>query len=87
VVLLLWNGLAEVQTIDDEYSSNNNDVYMSHAFSCIVYLLQECIRYNGLLSVMERSLKECIKALKGLVVMSPELERVAYSMYDNQVKN
>jgi dynein heavy chain len=46
---------------------------------------QECIRYNSLLSVMERSLKETVKALKGLVVMSPELEGVAYAMYDNQV--
>jgi dynein heavy chain len=35
---------------------------------------------------MDRSLKECIKALKGLVVMSPELEGVAYAMYDNQVR-
>ncbi len=49
-------------------------------------LTQECIRYNNLLTVMERSLKETIKALKGLVVMSPELERVAYAMYDNQVR-
>ncbi len=48
-------------------------------------LAQECIRYNTLLSVMERSLKETVKALKGLVVMSPELEAVAYSMFDNQV--
>lgn len=46
---------------------------------------QECIRYNALLAVMERSLKETVKALKGLVVMSPELEGVAYAMYDNQV--
>ncbi|GLI62391.1 hypothetical protein VaNZ11_005010 [Volvox africanus] len=48
-------------------------------------LTQECIRYNNLLAVMKRSLAETIKALKGLVVMSPELEGVAYSMYDNQV--
>ncbi|KAG2439747.1 hypothetical protein HYH02_010624 [Chlamydomonas schloesseri] len=48
-------------------------------------LTQECIRYNALLGVMKRSLGETIKALKGLVVMSPELEGVAYSMYDNQV--
>ncbi|KAJ9504717.1 hypothetical protein QJQ45_010696, partial [Haematococcus lacustris] len=48
-------------------------------------LTQECIRYNTLLGVMAQSLKETLKALKGLVVMSPELEGVAYSMYDNQV--
>ncbi len=34
---------------------------------------------------MQRSLGETIKALKGLVVMSPELEGVAYTMYDNKV--
>ncbi|GAX80571.1 hypothetical protein CEUSTIGMA_g8008.t1 [Chlamydomonas eustigma] len=48
-------------------------------------LAQECIRYNSLLEVMSKSLRETVKALKGLVVMSPELEAVAYSMYDNQV--
>ena len=49
-------------------------------------LAQECIRYNSLLEVMASSLRETTKALKGLVVMSPELEAVAYSMYDNQVR-
>lgn len=49
-------------------------------------LTQECIRYNTLLGVMDRSLKESVKALKGLVVMSPELEGVAFAMYDNQVR-
>eukprot|EP00798_Chlamydomonas_sp_ICE-L_P022533 gene22533-29660_t len=48
-------------------------------------LTQECIRYNNLLSTIARTLKETVKALKGLVVMSPELEAVAFSMYDNQV--
>ena len=49
-------------------------------------LTQECIRYNTLLGVMDRSLRESVKALKGLVVMSPELEGVAFAMYDNQVR-
>ena len=58
--------------------------------SCVPVLAaptQECIRYNSLLAVMSQSLRETTKALKGLVVMSPELEAVAYSMYDNQVRN
>lgn len=49
-------------------------------------LVQECIRYNNLLAVMQRSLVESGKALKGLVAMSPELEAVTLSMYDNQVR-
>jgi dynein heavy chain, axonemal len=48
-------------------------------------LTQECIRYNSLLSVMKRSLQDTIKAIKGLVVMSPELEAVSNSIFDNQV--
>ena len=48
-------------------------------------LTQECIRYNALLIVMRRSLQEGLKALKGLVVMSPELEAVTNSIFDNQV--
>lgn len=48
-------------------------------------LCQECIRYNSLLGVMRSSLRETLKALKGLVVMSPDLEAVAYALYDNLV--
>ena len=48
-------------------------------------LTQECIRYNSLLAVMKRSLQDTIKAIKGLVVMSPELEAVSNSIFDNQV--
>jgi len=48
-------------------------------------LSQECIRYNALLTVMSKSLAESIKALKGLVVMSDELEGVCDQVYNNQV--
>ena len=37
-------------------------------------LVQECIRYNALLVVMRDSLREGLKALKGLVVMTEQLE-------------
>ncbi|BBN11637.1 hypothetical protein Mp_5g13570 [Marchantia polymorpha subsp. ruderalis] len=48
-------------------------------------LTQECIRYNGLLSVMKRSLQDALKALKGLVVMSPDLEMLCNSIFLNLV--
>jgi len=50
-------------------------------------LVQEALRYNALLEVVAASLKESAKAVKGLVVMSPSLEAVSTSMYDNQVQN
>ncbi|XP_025097584.1 dynein heavy chain 1, axonemal-like [Pomacea canaliculata] len=48
-------------------------------------LAQEVIRYNKLLNTIHRSLSDLLKALKGLVVMSGELEEMAYSLYDNCV--
>lgn len=48
-------------------------------------LAQECIRYNGLLTVVAQTLRESLKALKGLVVMSPELEAVTDCIFDNRV--
>jgi dynein heavy chain len=48
-------------------------------------LLQELIRYNKLLEVMAISLVQIKKALKGIVVMSEELEKLANSLHDNQV--
>ena len=39
-------------------------------------LQQECIRYNKLLAVMKQTLSDVRKALKGLVVMSSELDEM-----------
>lgn len=50
-------------------------------------LVQECIRYNKLIEVMEVTLPDLLKALKGLVVMSQELEAIASSVAVNQVPN
>lgn len=49
-------------------------------------LVQEAIRYNALLDVLDSSLRSTLKALEGVVVMSPDLEKVANSLYDNQVR-
>ncbi|XP_071611851.1 dynein axonemal heavy chain 1 [Heliangelus exortis] len=48
-------------------------------------LVQEVIRYNKLLEVIVRSLNDLLKALKGLVVMSSQLEMMASSLYNNSV--
>uniref|UniRef100_A0A8B9CDG4 Dynein axonemal heavy chain 1 n=1 Tax=Anser brachyrhynchus TaxID=132585 RepID=A0A8B9CDG4_9AVES len=48
-------------------------------------LVQEVIRYNGLLEVIAQTLKDLLKALKGLVVMSSQLELMANSLYNNAV--
>jgi len=48
-------------------------------------LLQECIRYNRLVEEMQKTLPELQKALKGLVVMSGELEKIGNSIALNQV--
>jgi len=48
-------------------------------------LVQELIRYNKLLAIMATSLVSVKKALKGLIVMSEELELMATSLHDNQV--
>ncbi len=50
-------------------------------------LIQEIIRYNRLLNVIHRTLQDLLKALKGLVVMSQELEDMSNSLYNNQVPN
>jgi len=46
-------------------------------------LVQECIRYNGVIEEMQNSLKLLRKALKGFIVMSDELEKIANSLYSN----
>jgi len=48
-------------------------------------LVQEVIRYNKLLVVMARLLRDVQRALKGEVVMSEELDQLATSLFNNQV--
>lgn len=43
-------------------------------------LIQEMERFNVLLSVIRKSLQDLIKAIKGAIVMTPELETVALSL-------
>jgi len=46
---------------------------------------QEVIRFNNLLSEVHATLNSVLKALKGLVVMSTALEKMAGSLFNNQV--
>ena len=50
-------------------------------------LRQELIRYNRLTSVVRKSLVDLRKAIKGLVVMSNELEEVFDSMLNGRLPN
>jgi dynein heavy chain len=48
-------------------------------------LIQECMRYNRLLSTVQRSLKELRRALAGETVLSGELEEMQHSIERGQV--
>jgi dynein heavy chain len=48
-------------------------------------LVQEIVRYNRLLEVVKISLMNFKKAIKGIVVMSEDLEKMGNSLYNNQV--
>lgn len=48
--------------------------------------LQEASRFNNLVSVLRRSLAELARALKGLAVMSAELEAMSTALLNNQVR-
>jgi dynein heavy chain len=47
-------------------------------------LKQELIRYNRLMDTMRKSLKSIALAMKGLIVLSAELDEMATQMFNNQ---
>jgi hypothetical protein len=47
--------------------------------------LQELVRFNRLIEAIHSSLASLKKALKGLVLMSTDLEALGMSMYDGRV--
>jgi dynein heavy chain len=57
----------------------------SYEESMNTVLFQECVRYNRLLADMKVALVNVQKALKGEIVMSEELEKMANSIFDNLV--
>ena len=48
-------------------------------------LVQEVLRYNKLLFAIKSSLQDLLKAIKGLVVMSQQLETMSEKIFNNQV--
>ncbi len=48
---------------------------------------QECIRYNRVISTLRASLADIVKALRGEVVMTQELEELGASLYNNQARD
>ena len=63
-----------------------NKVYPTSYNECMNSVLyQECVRYNGLLSVMKVGLITVQKALKGEVGMSEKLEAMANAIFNNEV--
>ena len=60
-----------------------NNKGLLHCLSIV--LLQEQERYNKLVKVIDNSLDSLIKAIQGLVLMSPELDQMYTSFLKNQV--
>ncbi len=83
-VLKLISDLAEniPQSVDVgavKYKLRNDDNPLN------VVLVQELQRYNILLNVLRASLEQLEKGIKGLVLISPELEAVLSSLFENKV--
>lgn len=70
---------------DIEMVSEKYPVMYSNSMNTV--LRQELIRFNRLISVIKRTLRDMVKAVKGLVVMSSELEEVYRSLIIGKVPN
>ena len=75
--------LAKYGLFDNEQISLLYPVRYDESMNTV--LLQECIRFNKLIAAMQSSLPMLRKALKGLVVMSSDLESMGNSIYINAV--
>ena len=61
-----------LQTYSIKYEESMNTV-----------LIQELIRYNRLITVVNTTLQNLINAIEGIVVMNPELDKVFNSVLNN----
>ena len=76
---MIENIPAQVDVAALKYKFRNDDNPLT------VVLAQELGRYNILLNVLLSSLEQLEKGIKGFVVISPELENVLQSLYENKV--
>lgn len=63
---------------DVEMATSNYPVMYTESMNTV--LIQEMERFNVLLSVIRKSLQDLIKAIRGAIVMTPELEIMAQSL-------
>jgi len=66
------------KNFDVEIASIKYPVMYNESMNTV--LVQEMERFNILLSVIRKSLQDLIKAIRGAIVMTPELETVALSL-------
>jgi len=67
-----------LEAVQDKYPTKYED-------SMNTVLQQECIRFNKVINMVRKSLKEIIKAVAGEVVMTAELEAMGTALFDNRV--
>jgi len=78
---LIGQGFPEL--FDIEFASKKFPVSYDESMNTV--LIQELIRFNRLLFVLKSSVKQLVDAIKGLVVMSADLEQVGNAIFDNRV--
>jgi dynein heavy chain len=71
------------ENFDLEYAQLKYPVLWEESMNTV--LCQELIRFNNLLSLMRSSLRDIQKAVKGLVVMSSELEVLGNALFVNRI--
>jgi dynein heavy chain len=70
--------------LDAKMISRKNDLALDKSPLTTV-LLQEVGRYNTLLNTVQRTLHDLGEGIKGILVISPDLEAMLECLYNNQV--
>ncbi|OEH74384.1 dynein heavy chain related protein [Cyclospora cayetanensis] len=67
----------DVESVEERYPTRYEE-------SMNTLVVQESIRYNGLLAVINKTMNDLRLALKGRIVMTEELEMVSEALFNNQ---